>query len=289
MYTDANIVVYTAIFGSYDVLIDPDVVEPDIDYICFTDNAEIESDIWDIRVVDIEHDDALSNRKIKILAHDYLKKYDVSVYVDGNIQLRDQIRPLVDRYLSTVDFAVYKHPQRDSLFEEAQACMSLNKADESTIQTHIESYRKEGFPDNLGLSENRILFRRHHNPDVRAVMERWWTEVSTKAPRDQLSLMYSLWKSERIEFRIINQSVDEAPQYTIHPHRPDGFINYIWPYWLHIRAQKEVNLAFKTLFHIGVSFQIIKNQGLVIFVYTIYAFLSRTVQKQIGVEENQPQ
>ncbi len=42
-------VVYTAIFGGRDSLTDPDFINPDFTYVCFTDNDECQSGVWEIR------------------------------------------------------------------------------------------------------------------------------------------------------------------------------------------------------------------------------------------------
>ena len=42
-------VVYTCITGGYDNLIDPSYVTEGYDYVCFTDNLELKSKVWEIR------------------------------------------------------------------------------------------------------------------------------------------------------------------------------------------------------------------------------------------------
>ncbi len=43
-----NKVIYTAIIGGYDELVEPDYKPEGWDFVCFTDR-ELESDIWEIR------------------------------------------------------------------------------------------------------------------------------------------------------------------------------------------------------------------------------------------------
>src|SRR2546422_511368 len=42
--------VYTFIFGGYDDLKSPAIFTPGWDYICFTDDPTLRSDIWDVRL-----------------------------------------------------------------------------------------------------------------------------------------------------------------------------------------------------------------------------------------------
>ena len=78
-----RIVVYTAIFGGYDDLI-PQPKFEGVDFICFTDRP-IQSDIWDVRVVPgFEDDTTRSSRMHKLLPHQFLSEYDLSIFIDGN-------------------------------------------------------------------------------------------------------------------------------------------------------------------------------------------------------------
>jgi hypothetical protein len=246
---NSNIVVYTAIFGDYDVLIDPEVIESGIDYVCFTDDETITSDVWEIKNVRPMTDPTLSNRRTKILSHKYLEEYELSVYIDGNIQILERIKPLIEDYLSATDFALYKHPERTNVFKEAQACIEKNKADEDPVREQMRHYRNVGFPDDQDLSENRILFRRHRKPEIKEVMRSWWHEVLERVSRDQLSLMFVLWKYD-VEYKLIPHSVRDTPQFAIHFHSPDGYLGSVWPYWISVKTDLDSSLLKKTMSHL---------------------------------------
>lgn len=273
---DSNIVVYTAIFGDYDVLMDPEVVESGVDYVCFTDDETITSDIWEIRNATPMTDPALSNRRIKILAHEYLEEYDFSVYIDGNIQILERIKPLVEDYLSTADFALYKHPKRTSVFEEAEVCIEKNKAKEGPVREQLEHYRDAGFPDDRNLSANRILFRRHQKPDIKELMWSWWREVSERVSRDQLSLMFVLWEHD-VDYNLIPHSVRDAPQFAIHPHRPDGYLGSVWPYWISVRADPSPGLLKSVGVQFGKALSVLKNEGFLALLSKSTSLIIRTL------------
>ena len=63
------------------------------------------------------------------------------------------------------------------------------------INPQIQRYREEGFPERYGLTQNNIIVRKHNTKECIDLMERWWKEVVNGSYRDQLSLMYVLWKS----------------------------------------------------------------------------------------------
>jgi len=50
-FEKSRLVIYTAIIGNYDTLKDPEYIDENCDYVCFTDNRELKSDIWQIRLI----------------------------------------------------------------------------------------------------------------------------------------------------------------------------------------------------------------------------------------------
>ena len=58
-FNPESTVVYTSITGNYDDLRLPVVVNPKLKYVCFTDNKNLRSDIWDVKYV--ENMDNLDN------------------------------------------------------------------------------------------------------------------------------------------------------------------------------------------------------------------------------------
>jgi hypothetical protein len=247
MSDKSKFAVYTAIFNDYDELMEPRVVEEQIDYICYTDNESLNSDTWEFRTLSSIDNPSLANRRIKILPHKYIPDYQISVYIDGNILIRGEITPLIKKYLSSADMAVYPHPKRKRVQEEAEACVRANKANQGAINAQMEAYKSEGFPDSQQLSENRILFRRHNVEDIITTMEDWWVEVSTRVPRDQLSLMFVLWKNN-ISVVYIPTTVQESNYFEIYPHKPDGILSYFWPYGVRIWASRDSSHTRKIIY-----------------------------------------
>lgn len=83
--------VYTALFGGYEEFLwQPIAGESDLDFICFTDDPELESDTWRIEVVEppLRSDPARSCRFPKLCAHRFLDEYDSSLDIDNSVMLR---------------------------------------------------------------------------------------------------------------------------------------------------------------------------------------------------------
>ena len=87
-------VIYTAIIGGYDTLVEPDYKPEGWDFVCFTDR-DLESDTWDIRkTLPLYTDNTRTARKHKLLPHRLFPDYEYSFWLDGNIKVRDDVNEL---------------------------------------------------------------------------------------------------------------------------------------------------------------------------------------------------
>ena len=189
-------VIYTAIFGDYESLLNPKVINPYLDYICFTDNPNLTSDVWEIRLItNLDMDNTRKARTIKILPHKYLKEYDFSIWVDAGFQIIGDMENYVNTYIQEGLLIGVKHSVRNCIYEEIDVCYSRDKDDGSILKTIINRYKSEGYPKNNGLIESGVLFRRHNNPKIINLMEQWHYEVMNYSKRDQLSFNYVCWKN----------------------------------------------------------------------------------------------
>ena len=189
----SDITVYTAIFGNYDILRDPQNCNKNCRYLCFTDNEQ-KSEVWEMvvqqRVMPTAVQDA---RLIKILSHRFVDtKY--SIWLDGNLQLLIDPVKIVTKYLVNRDIALFAHCERDCVYQEAETNVFLRKAPAEDINKQISRYRIEGYPEHNGLAETSILIRRH-TPEVVAFNSLWWAEMLQGTWRDQLSFNYVVWKT----------------------------------------------------------------------------------------------
>ncbi|WP_066220659.1 glycosyltransferase domain-containing protein [Formosa haliotis] len=210
-----RIIVYTAIFGKYGGLI-PQRHVKGVDLVCFTDQ-NITSKHWTIKRVEapIPNDNTRSNRYYKLLPHKCLSKaYDVSIYIDANIWVLKDIRPLVNEYLETAKMACFDHNQnfadkRDCIYDEYEAILikgekeGFFRDDPEVMKRQIDRFRKEGYPEHNGLITGSVLIRKHFDPEIIQVMESWWHMVLNSSKRDQLSFNYTAWKLGFTSFKYI--------------------------------------------------------------------------------------
>lgn len=199
-------VIYTAIFGGYDKLPDPDYIPEGWDFVCFTD-ASIQSDVWKIVETPAIYEDSTRNaRRCKVLPHRWFPEYDTSLWVDGNILIRSDINNLTDYYLFDANLAVHDHNQnvldpRSCTYHEASTILQLGekngdyKDHPQVIADQMNRYIKKGYPQNNSLAVTMQVLRNHNKPDCIAAMEAWWQEIKYGSKRDQLSFNYAAWST----------------------------------------------------------------------------------------------
>jgi len=134
-----------------------------------------------------------NSRAPKILSHRFCET-EYSIWLDANIALRIDPSVLVETWLQDYDFAVFRHPERDCIYEEALNCIAYGADDPQLINRQVRKYAKEGYPNNFGLAEANVIIRRH-SKNVIEFNNAWWSEYCMHCVRDQLSFMYMVKKT----------------------------------------------------------------------------------------------
>lgn len=191
-------VVYSAIIGEYDRVKEPGMIHPELDYILFTDNPKLKSDVWQIRLVENPKglDNSRLSKRMKILGHEYLAGYDYSIWVDGKLEITGDLREYINCYKRQEPMLSFNHHGCDCIYTEINNCKRLKKDNEKVMERQITRYRREGFPEHYGLTENAVIVRDIYHKKVMEVMEAWWKEVENGSCRDQLSFSYVCWKKK---------------------------------------------------------------------------------------------
>lgn len=190
-----KIAVYTCITQGYDPLNIPLSVDARLAYFCFTDTPESMAPPWEPRLITLP---GLSqkdqNRYIKMHPHEFLPEYDVTIYVDGNIQIVGDLYELVCTALSSPeDIFLYGHPNRNCVYAEGAACSHIAHERIWHIAAQMRRYRKAGYPIENGLFEASVIISKN-TPSMRRFMAEWWREYRTGAKRDQLALPFVAWQ-----------------------------------------------------------------------------------------------
>lgn len=189
-------VVFTAIFGNYDNLKTPEYINPDWDYVCFTDNTNVESDVFEVKHVNPRFDNTTKNaRMIKLLSHLFLINYDYSLWVDGSVKLRGKnINEIITNNLASDYISLHNHIKRDCVYEEADACMIAKKDGTEILAKQIAAYKHDGLPESSGIFETAEIARNQRAHEVSMLNSLWWQQLDAFSIRDQVALPYVFWK-----------------------------------------------------------------------------------------------
>lgn len=193
-------VVYTALTGCYDALEQHKYVNPEYDYICFSNDFgnQEKVGIWTIRKFEYPSDDKqLQSRFPKLQPHKVLAEYDISLYVDANVNiLTPYIFNRIEELLEQgVLLAGVKHQFRDCLYDEAyRVWISGVDNNITAIRKQLSYYKNEGFPRHFGMYEANVIFRQHNNLLIIKQCDEWWRLRLNYSKRDQLGYSFTLWK-----------------------------------------------------------------------------------------------
>lgn len=217
--------VYTCITGEYDDLHEIKNPEPNIDYLCFTNNKKLKSKTWRIiQIQDKNLDNHHLSRKIKILGHPIISKnYNISIWMDASVVWKKNIRDFAKTYLEKNHLAAFKHHLRTSVKQEAVACLELRKDSKEKITSTLNYLKSEHFPDNIGLFEMTVFIKEHNDPQVIETMKLWFDMINKYSRRDQLSFVYATWKT-KLKIDPIDLNVWDNPWFDTIKHNPNQVI-----------------------------------------------------------------
>ena len=194
-----NKVIYTCLVGEYDHLINHHCIANDYDYVCFTDNPELLEfktyGVWDIRpLVFTKLDSTRNNRWHKLHPHELFPEYEVSVYIDSNINI---LTDYIFRKLKNTkkNLVLPMHFQNNCIYEELKFIVKCHKDSAQNINVLRDFYTNQKLPHNFGFSENNLIYRKHHDKNIIKTMHMWWDMIVRYSKRDQASLAYVMWKN----------------------------------------------------------------------------------------------
>ena len=199
--------------------------EPNIDYFLITDAASLPAPPGWQRIT-VPGDDANPlhlSRRLKMNLASLLPSpdsYNAIVYLDGNIEVAGDIRPLVSDYLASgADLGVVPHPFRQCVYEEAAAVMLELRDDPRCVLQAVEFLEHEGHPPRAGLFEmNFFCFR--PRPAATAFFAHWWQHYQQHGNRDQLLAPYVARKLGTSLHPLLptGRSVRTHAAFRYHPH-----------------------------------------------------------------------
>ena len=186
-----KIAIVTANLGNFDLRIDPVEQSMPADFFRFTDEN------FPPRYTSMTS--RLQARICKTHGWQMAPGYDVYIWIDGSLSLRhpDSVKTLVEKL--TGDIVVFKHPNRNTVKEEAEylklrlknGCDYITpKYDHELIDEQMEAIKD--IPDKHLFASGILVYK--NNEKIQNMMKEWWYHISRFHSIDQLALPYCLQK-----------------------------------------------------------------------------------------------
>ncbi|MDR1694943.1 MAG: DUF616 domain-containing protein [Lactobacillaceae bacterium] len=220
-------VIYTCFTGvDYDSINVNEYLDSNYEYICFTDNEkQIKRGTvgpWQVRpLVFAKLDNQKNNRYHKFFPNELFPEFDESIYVDTNVVVKtSKLFDAAAKISKTMAFmAIPPHRRTKCIYDELEKCLKVGKDKKETLDKHRAFLEAEGFPKNLGLTENNVIYRKHNDPECIKIMQQWWNMIENYSKRDQLSLFYVLWKNEMEMTYLLDKAIkDDKKNFQINHH-----------------------------------------------------------------------
>lgn len=193
-----NFVIYTAIVGNYDGILQPEVVDDRFDYILFSnDIKEKNVGVWQVRPINYTNEvQTKVARWVKTHPEELLPEYECSVWIDARVIIRSQY--IYDKTINLFDsgkiLSLQTNPDFDCIYKEMTRMLFLQWESERVIVSWGHYLRSDNYPRNIGTKETGLLYRKHSDEKVKQFDELWWWCIENYSRRDQFSFNYVLWK-----------------------------------------------------------------------------------------------
>lgn len=186
---------------------DPVVKFDNVDYFLFTDREYSNFSVWKQKqlpkfsTVDLYSD--RRNAKIaKVLGFLLCPGYDYYIWRDHTSEVIIDPYKMVELFFSNgAEIALFKHPERNCLYQELNAIVYHKKEIEETSKNTLEYFRRIDYPEGLGLFE-LSSFMYKNTPNIQNMMYTWWECICRYTSRDQCTFPYAL-NSHKISYTYI--------------------------------------------------------------------------------------
>ena len=204
-------VVFTTTVLSQTELQQPEYININWDYICFTEDKDkwgTKEGIWEYRrfpeTICKNANELLNMCMIK--AHELLPEYDYSIWVNPAYKIVGDLELFLASYGSNNSLLAFPTYVTDDVYEIMET--GLN-SDEENIQMRKKTlqYEKEGYPQHYGMISGNVIVRNHRDEKMCKVMETWWQEATECGRLWNYGFNYAAWKHD-FKFAICDAFVE---------------------------------------------------------------------------------
>lgn len=192
--SNTTIAVITSSIGTNN-LITPEKWLDKVDYHAFVEPHQLSvDDMWHRHeYVSFSLDPKYKNRRdakiYKICPHLFLPGYDYYIWMDATHTLEADPEELVEEYLKGSEIAVFQHPERDCIYEEANLVKQIGFDHANLIEDQLDFYREMEYPEHNGLYELPARIQKN-NGRTKQLGLMWWEQICMFSSRDQISFPF---------------------------------------------------------------------------------------------------
>ena len=202
-------IIYSCLFGKKEELLIQNEIYKDknIRYLLFTDLKGLKSNFWEVVNIDkIALPDRRASRLPKIMPYKWLPlECKQSIYIDNSVLITSKLENYWDK-LEEYDFLFFPHPSRENVKQEVAHLNNLKHYEGERMKNMILEYQKIGFDLNSKIGMGTILIRNHSKENLIKQQDIWIQQVLYGTERDQISLGYSLWRSN-VKYEFLKDSI----------------------------------------------------------------------------------
>ena len=178
-----EVIVYSGNIGGYDTPKEQAVKIPNARYLLFTDNP-VPVKGWEVIAVNDSRHQREIARDIKVNAHEWLPKHDLSIWVDHAFTLN-----VASKLPVTHDVTCYAHHARNCIYQELEVCRLIGHISTHDANRLLATLADLKYPKNNGLCSSGFMLRRN----TKDFNMEWWSLMQEFSMRDQLTQHLAAW------------------------------------------------------------------------------------------------
>lgn len=224
-----RIAIYTANCGGHDIMLPQVEQNIDVDWIYFTDTDVEHDGPWEVRTLPPwpGREPSMVAKVPRMKPREFLPDYDAAIWIDANMSVHSPNFASEALACLRNGMAVWKHPHRRCIYEEARASVRLAPAKYAHLPVleQVEAYRQEGHPTRGGLFACGTIAWDLHHDKAMELGSSWLDECDLWTTQDQLSLPVICRRMGIspgvFPYPQVTRRALRNPWLSIHPHHKD--------------------------------------------------------------------
>ncbi len=204
-------VVYTCILQNKMKPQQPEYINVNWDYVCFTDMENkwgSKEGVWEYRRIPIENQENKNDlfRTCMLKPDLLLSEYDFSIWVNPKYKIVGELELFLKSFGENASFLAFPSYLKSDIYDTMYTTLFDDDKNIAVRKKYLQ-YQKEGYPQHNGVISNSVMVRKHGDEKLRAVMETWWQEAVQCERMWEYGFTYAAWKHD-FEFAICNLFVE---------------------------------------------------------------------------------